>query len=423
MTILLKKNPKNAAKTAKALAREAEIIAGIGRIIGSTLNIEEVYERFADEAKKLIPFDRVAINLINSRDRTITASYESGLNIPGRKIGNIHPLKKSFNELIFQTRMAQMLHPASLPELKNQFPQMAVLFRVGLRSIMGAPLISGNRVIGTLQFRSKKPNAYNDHYGKLAERIANQIAGAIANAQLFLERERTERALKKSERQLHLLSSHLLTAQETERKRISMELHDELGQALTLLKLRISFVEKRLQKSQRVLSEECEHTLQYIDQIIENVRRLSRDLRPPMLEDFGLVSALHRLASEFSRRYQIQTHVEAEEINSVIPLNSQVMIYRIVQEAMTNIRKHAQASQVRILARKRGGRVHFFVEDDGKGFSLQYIKALKEEEKGLGLVSMEERVRVLGGSFEIRSQKKTGTRISFTIPAKMKGTR
>jgi signal transduction histidine kinase len=142
-----------------------------------------------------------------------------------------------------------------------------------------------------------------------------------------------------------------------------------------------------------------------------------------MLEDFGLVSALHRLASEFSKRYKIKTHVEAEGINSVIPLNSQVMIYRIVQEAMTNIRKHAQASQVRIVARKKGGRVHFVVEDDGRGFSLQHIKALKEEEKGLGLVSMEERVRVLGGSFEIRSQKKTGTRLSFMIPAKMKGAR
>ena len=316
-----------------------------------------------------------------------------------------------------------MLHPASLRELESQFPQMAVLYRVGLRSIMGAPLISGNRVIGTLQFRSKKPNAYNDHYCRLAERIANQIAGAIANAQLFLERERTEKALRESERQLHLLSSHLLTAQETERKRISMELHDELGQALMLLKLRISFVENRLPKTQRGLREECEHTLHYIDQIIENVRRLSRDLRPSMLEDFGLVSALHRLADDFSKHYNIQIQVEVEAINQVIPLKSQVMIYRIIQEAMTNIRKHAQASQVRILARIKSGQVHFTVEDDGRGFSFEHLKALKEEEKGLGLVSMEERVRILGGSFEIRSQKKTGTRITFTIPARMKGTR
>jgi hypothetical protein len=255
MTTGLKKNLKNAVKTAVTLAKEAEIIAGIGRIIGSTLNIDEVYERFADEAEKLIPFDRVAINLINTKDPTIIASYESGLNIPGRRIGNIHPLKNSFNELILKMRAAQRLHPASFRELESQFPQMAVLYRVGLRSIMGAPLISGNRVISTLQFRSKKPNAYNDHYCRLAERIANQIAGAIANAQLFLERERTEKALRESERQLHLLSSHLLTAQETERKRISMELHDELGQALMLLKLRISFVENRLPKTQRGLRE------------------------------------------------------------------------------------------------------------------------------------------------------------------------
>jgi signal transduction histidine kinase len=421
MMAIRNQNLKNVAKTAKTLAKEAEIIARIGRIIGSTLNIEEVYERFADEAKKLIPFDRVAINLINQKDGTIISSYESGLNIPGRKKGNIHPLKNSFNDLILHNRSAQMLHPASLGELESKFPRMGILYRAGLRSIMGAPLISRNEVIGTLQFRSKKSNAYSSHYCRLAERIANQIAGAIANAQLFLDRERTEKSLKKSERQLHLLSSHLLTAQETERKRISMELHDELGQSLALLKLQISFVENKLHTNQRALRRECEQTLQYIDQIIENVRRLSRDLRPPMLEDFGLVPALHRLAKEFSKHYKIHTYVEAEEINHFIPLKSQVMIYRIIQEAMNNIRKHAQASQVKIMVREKGSNHHFVVEDDGKGFSPQHLKAIKPEEKGLGLASMEERARILGGSFEVRSHKRKGTRLTFTIPTKVKG--
>jgi signal transduction histidine kinase len=421
MRSINRQNSTANSKTAKRLAQEAEIIAKIGRTIGSTLNINEVYEKFAKEAKKLIPFNRVAINLINYGEGTVTAAYESGTAVPGRRVGYVHPLKKSFNEMILRTRSPQILHPSSLEEMEKQFPAMGAVYRAGLRSMMGAPLISRNLVIGTLHFRSKNARAYNDHHCRLAERIANQIAGAISNAQLYLEQELIQRALKKSEKELRLLSSHLLAAQEMERKRISRELHDEYVQALALLKLKITFIENGLNKNQDNLENECEQILRYIDQIIENVRRLIRDLRPPILEDFGLISALERLAAEFSKHYHVYASVEADKMNGSFSLKFQEMIYRIIQEAMNNIGKHAQARNVKIRIKKIKKKFHFIVEDDGKGFSVSQIKRLKPEEKGLGLISMEERARMLGGLFEIRSRKGKGTRLMLAVPVKMKG--
>ena len=173
------------------------------------------------------------------------------------------------------------------------------------------------------------------------------------------ERKRAEEALKESERQLRALSSQLLTAQETERKRISRELHDELGQSLTVMKLRLNFIEKNLSEHQTELKQECEYGVQYIDQVIENIRRLSRDLSPTILEDFGLSAALRWLINNFAKSYTIKVVLNMIDIDSLLPRDSHVVVYRTVQEALTNIGKHSQAKNVSITIHVRG-RIRFY---------------------------------------------------------------
>ena len=234
------------------------------------------------------------------------------------------------------------------------------------------------------------------------------------------ERKQAEEALRESERKLRLLSSYLLTAQETERGRISKELHDELGQGLIALKLRLRSIERKLGKDQTALREECEETQEYIDQVIENVRRLSRDLSPYILEDLGLSAGLRRVIDGFIRHHGLKASVSIADIDGLFSQRVQLMIYRIIQEVLTNIGKHAEATRISVVVKEEDRRVAFLVGDDGKGFELKQAMRRHSTEEGIGLSTMDERVRILGGSISIWSQKGKGTRIGFTIPIEEK---
>ncbi|MBA4423356.1 MAG: hypothetical protein C0390_09720 [Syntrophus sp. (in: bacteria)] len=186
-------------ETAERLAEETAVIAEIGRLIGSTLDIDEVYERVAAEARKLIPFDRLTVNLNNRYRNTITVAYVFGSNVPGRRPGESFPLQGSVNETLARTKTGMLFHPMNVDELRGQYSHLISTFQEGLRSFMSVPLISRDEVIGVLHFRLKKPDAYTEKDLRLAERIGTQIAGAIANAQLFTELKRTENSLRESE--------------------------------------------------------------------------------------------------------------------------------------------------------------------------------------------------------------------------------
>jgi len=246
--------------------------------------------------------------------------------------------------------------------------------------------------------------------------------GSFAIVTGITERKQAERALKESEKQLRSLSSQLLTAQETERKRISRELHDELGQSLTVMKLRLNFIEKNLLNHQTELKQECEYGVYYIDQVIENIRRLSRDLSPTILEDFGLSAALRWLVNNFAKSYNMKVILELTDIDGLLPQDSHVVIYRTVQEALTNIGKHSQAKNVSISISGVNGSVVFSIEDDGIGFDEKAVAARSPKEKGLGLATMRGRAQMAGGVFRMRTSKGKGTLITLSIPTKQGAT-
>jgi PAS domain S-box-containing protein len=248
-----------------------------------------------------------------------------------------------------------------------------------------------------------------------------EVSGSVSFGRDIAEQKKAEQALQESERQLRSLSSQLLTAQETERRRISRELHDELGQALTVMKLRLRFIEKGLEKNQITIRQDCEDLLGYIDQVIENTRRLSLDLSSSILEDLGLTAALQWLINNFIKNHHIQVTADMMDIDHLFSPDAQTMIYRILQETLNNVGKHAGAKNVSIAIRNHNGRVSLLVEDDGKGFNVTEAMMRHATERGLGLATMDERARILGGSFDLWSQEGKGTRISFSVPLKSGG--
>lgn len=254
-----------------------------------------------------------------------------------------------------------------------------------------------------------------------AVRIMEIIGAPISEGKYFAilkdltERKKAEEKLRVSEQNLRYLTSQLFTAQERERKRIAYELHDELGQSLLTLKLLAGSIEKG--KSLKHITDTCRQMRAYLDEVVENVRLLSMELSPRNLENFGLVVALNRLISDFAKHHHIeQLHADIDEITDLFSMEAQLNLYRTIQECLTNIGKHAQATQLSVVVKRQEKSVTFQVEDNGKGFDVGQVLRGETSKRGIGLASMEERVRMLGGSLEIRSQEDQGTRISFTIP-------
>jgi PAS domain S-box-containing protein len=247
------------------------------------------------------------------------------------------------------------------------------------------------------------------------------VAGLLGVMTDITELKLTEEALRASENKLHVLSSHLLTAQERERKLVSLELHDELGQSLTLLKLQLGSIRRKLQEDQEELRKETESILLYVEQVIESVRRLSRDLSPAMLEDLGLSAALRAMAEDFTTHSGIKVSFDMEELDDLFPPESQILIYRIVQESLTNIGKHSESQQVSLAVKRGESEFILVVEDFGKGFDPKEVAARYSLEKGLGLAAIDERARMLGGALTISSSKGKGTRLTVVIPVETSG--
>jgi len=317
---------------------------------------------------------------------------------------------------------------------------------VVLKNVLFSPLIHEAKVEGLLGL-SNKPGGFTPHDARLAtgfgdlaaivlvnRRVEEKLRQAQAELELRVaertselgqtveqllfevqERQKAEEDLMQSEKKLHTLAGQLLTVQEEERRRISRELHDSLGQALLVLKLQMRAIEKKLRPDQQILRQMSEENQCQIDRIIEDLRRMARNLSPSVLEDLGLAMALRNLCEEFSLHQDIKLSLDLDEVPGRFSLDTQAHIYRIFQESLTNIGKHAQANQVSLAIKKRDSGIEFVIEDDGRGFQFPEVQARVGAEKGMGLATMVERARMLGGELDITSERGRGTRISFIV--------
>ena len=251
-----------------------------------------------------------------------------------------------------------------------------------------------------------------------SEALARQhLAGADrARAALLsiLEDERAaEAALRESREQLRALAERLQAVREEEAARIARELHDELGGALTTLKIDVAWMHRRAAAGEgATLGERAQATLALIDSTIQSVRRICLELRPAVLDQLGLATAVDWLARDFEQRTGVVCTIERAERVAVGPERA-VALFRIMQEILTNVARHAAANEVRISLAGRGTQLVLEVADDGAGF----IESAQGGRKGLGLAGMRERAASAGGSLVIESAPGTGTRVTASVPA------
>jgi two-component system sensor histidine kinase UhpB len=239
-----------------------------------------------------------------------------------------------------------------------------------------------------------------------------EVVAFVTAFQDISERKQAERELKESRRQLRALSVFLQSVREEERTRIARELHDELGQVLTALRIDIGWLSPRVGSGDQRIAEKLVSMSRLVDSTVDSVRRISGDLRPGVLDDLGLAAAVEWLVEQFRARHHIACELTLSRDEFTLSDQVATAVFRIVQEALTNIARHAHASQVSVHIGDSEKGMELEVADNGRGFAFH----LPEGKKTYGLLGMRERARMLGGSLEIDGTAGQGTTVRATIP-------
>lgn len=283
-----------------------------------------------------------------------------------------------------------------------------------VRSIICTPVLdSVGEVIAYFDIRNKKgAEGFSINDQELLLMLAPVASIAIQNAIAYQQRQVTVAELQENTKRLKELASNLETAREEERKEIAQELHDELGQTLTVMKFDLSWLTEQLGKSDETLSQKSKDITSQVNSLIKTVRRIATQLRPGMLDDLGLLASIEWQAHDFEKRTGVTCQLDLSDISIVLDGEQKLTIFRIFQEALTNITRYADAKNVEISLHKVGEYITFEVHDDGRG--------IKEGEKSglqsLGLLGMRERAEHLGGIFDIHGQPGEGTILRVTFP-------
>ena len=246
----------------------------------------------------------------------------------------------------------------------------------------------------------------------MVHEVAEYLSVMIREARAHEERRRALDALEASQLELRELARSLETTLERERTRIARELHDELGQALTALRLEVAWLDRSVGDRSHKWERHVGALLGLIDSTTSTVQRITADLRPPILDDLGLRAAIEWECRQFQKRTGLQCELRLPSSDPSATPDQVTAVFRVLQEALTNVTRHAEARHVEISLAFENGELELVVADDGRGISREQL----HDPRSLGLVGIRERARALGGSVEIVRGANRGTRLSLRIP-------
>lgn len=284
----------------------------------------------------------------------------------------------------------------------NRDKYRGVCVRSGFNSLAIIPIRQQKKVFGAIHLADERPGCLSMALVEFIETMAPLIGQTIHRFNL-------EDELKTSAERLRSISAQLLSAQENERKRIARELHDSIGQSLAAIKFVLEKKISQLNSTANFLGTKLEDIVPMIQNTMEEIRRISMDLWPAILDDLGLLSGINYFCRQFGEIYSaIKIDKDLSVAEDAVPASLKIVIYRILQEALNNIAKYSKADKVLISLHKKNNHLELAIADNGIGFDYQALP------KGMGLVSMKERVELSGGNFALDSLPGKGTTIKAT---------
>lgn len=414
----------------KVIERRRNQLQAVNEAIGaisSHLETDTVLQRIVDSARDVVDAQYGALGVSDDSGR-ILQFITSGITMDQRKA--IGPLPQGHGLLGALIREATPIRLADIQmdPRSSGFPPN----HPPMKSLLGVPILYQGKAIGDLYMADKNgAGEFSDEDQELLVLLGGHAAVAISNARLYEEARSSRDELRvlnqgleaevaQRTRQIELqsreMTKRILQAQEEERKRIARELHDETAQALSTLLINIDLLELQLPPSEPRLQTGLERLRVLAKRTLDGTRALSHDLRPTILDDVGLVAAIHWLAEEWTQSFGVPVVLNVDDADSRrLPPETEVALFRIVQEALTNAGKYANATEVNVSLEFPDGTARLTVEDDGEGFDARRATT-PSRHGGLGLYGMRERTELIGGTFRIESTPGEGTRITVAAP-------
>jgi PAS domain S-box-containing protein len=386
-------------ETQRHARQTAEMLRAANAALTETLDLKTVLATLLEYLAQIAPYDSGDILLRNRTSFTVAAlkgyAGESALgrHLPVAVNKHIAAVVAQMESVIIDDCAAE---PDWRPHLEGA---------EAARSWLGIPLLVGGQLIGVCSLNHYQPGYFTEERRALAEALTAQAAVAIQNARWLNE-------LRASREQLRLLAQQVVSIQEEERRRVSRELHDEAGQSLTALKMSLDLIQADLPPSLTMANQSVAEAIELTDETMERIRLLAYGLRPPALDMLGLNAALEGLCRELAARANLTVKYDGLELPG-LPDTVAISLYRLAQEALTNVIKHADASQAQVVLRRSGRQLSLLVADDGRGFHLEEQSGIAP---GMGLIGMAERMKLLGGEFPIESEPGRGTRLTAYAP-------
>ena len=409
---MLLEDLKNQAVNLENQTREKDILLNVSQTLSQTMDLDEVAKVASRVVGTALGVDRCSIILLTEDGNHVEVKgmYSRLAGKEQKLIGKQFSVKadKHWKTVIKKRKVlvindiAKSSHGGIIQEhhLKD-----------GLKSLLVTGMFFGKKLLGVLALSSlEQVRTFVPDEIKLIQAIANQVAVAIENARLM-------QVVKTHTHELKALSTQLMKAQENERKKIAQDLHDQVGQMLQSMKMNLDRIRRNLSSPTQKMEANKDwlaDTEILLSQTIEDIRTLTFDLRPSMLDDFGLYSTLRWYIGDYAKRSNTRVILKGKEDKYRFPIEIEVNLYRIVQEALNNVVKHANATEVTIFLSQKYSTAILSVKDNGKGFDTDRV--LSSPHQGTGIFNMKERVNLLGGSFEIISKPGKGTRINVKIP-------
>lgn len=340
-----------------------------------------------------IQADSAQILAIDASDSLI---FSEGAQLPLKSV--INPANLHVNTVRHISNLAALAKPC-------QFYQQVL--SANIHAFLAIPLFVEGKAIGELWLLDPHAAAFNSEHIDIACEVADHLAIALQNVKLF-EQVRSDRE------RLQSLSSRLIEAQELERRHLAHELHDEIGQVLTAVKINLQVLQRSLTSSGSKYP--IQDSVTIVDGALKQVRNLALDLRPSMLDDLGLLPALEWYLNQQMQRTKLSISLLYDPFESALSPKLETVCYRIVQEALTNIVRYAEATHVVVCLKQSDNTLHLSVQDDGIGFDVRAARDRASRGSSLGLPGMEERTALVGGQLRITSVLEQGTVIEAAFP-------
>lgn len=369
--------------------------------LSSSLISGNVFEAILNNIYKLVPYTSAHLGLLEDKNRLITRLTRGEENWPEEK----RLYGKKIDLLAFPAFMDvfEKKQVVSIPDTSSYKGSIYFPGKEYIGSWIAIPLSASDQIIGLCILEHTQPNFFSPKLIDWATAVSSQAAVAIQNAWLFEQ-------VRDGREQMQALSRQLVEVQEAERQYIARELHDEAGQTLASLMVGLKVLETESADQRAVI--EHSHELKHIaDAVLENLHRLSVSLRPASLDHLGLIAALKQHSEMVAQQHNIIVQFEVVGQIERLPPEMETAIYRIVQEALTNIVRHSNASRADILLERKKQSLIMIIEDNGVGFD-----AKNQSFNHLGLVGMQERATMLGGTIIFESSIDQGSTIKLEVP-------